>query len=188
MQLVDARLKGIEDDESGEIDDRADVEDVVGRGGGLNDEGLATKKRVVLEGLSKYPSRDPIELMRSLGGFDICAMTGAYLGAAIHRIPVVVDGVIAIAAALLAVKLVPEAKDFMFTSHRSQEGGYAAASKTLGIPPMYDLGMKLGEGSGCPIAFKIIEAAVAVINDMLSLEEAQVDGEYLKSLRGGGNF
>ena len=76
----------------------------------------------------------------------------------------------------------------MFTSHKSLEWGYAIASEMLGIEPMYDLGMKLGEGSGCPIAFKIIEAACAVINNMWSLEEAQVDSEYLEEFRKDGQF
>ena len=76
----------------------------------------------------------------------------------------------------------------MFTSHRSKEGGYALAAEALGIEPMYDLYMRLGEGSGCPIAFKIMEAACAVMNGMWSLEEAQVDSEYLEEFREDGQF
>ena len=170
---------------------------VAGRGGGLNDAGLARKAEVIDLGLKKYgfadgayrrDGKDPLELLACLGGYDIAAMAGAYLGAAAHRIPVVVDGVISIAAALVAREICPMAAGYMFTSHRSQESGYTAAAEALGIEPMFDLGMKLGEGSGCPIAFKIIEAAVTVMNDMWSLEEAQVDSEYLEELRGGDNF
>ena len=76
----------------------------------------------------------------------------------------------------------------MFASHKSLEGAYGAASELLGIEPMYDMGMKLGEGSGCPIAFKIIEAACAVMNNMWSLEEAQVDSKYLDEFRKDGQF
>ena len=115
-------------------------------------------------------------------------MTGAYLGAAINRLPVVIDGVISIVAALIAVAICPTVKDYLFTSHKSKEGGYMIASEILGIEPMYDLGMRLGEGSGCPIAFKIIEAAAAVMNGMKSLEEAQIDADYLDEFREDGQF
>ena len=183
-------------------------ENVAGRGGGLNDAGLTRKIEVIEQGLARYGfaedeagwpeslkavgrRRSPEETLRllsCLGGFDIAGMAGVYLAAAAERIPVVVDGVISIAAALAAMDICPNVQDYMFTSHRSQESGYAAAAKALSIEPMFDLGMKLGEGSGCPIAFKIIEAAVTVMNDMWSLEEAQVDSRYLEELRGGDNF
>ena len=182
------------------------VGDIVGRGGGLDDQGLAKKKQVIEEALIRYREiysaadstegtetpgilgLDPIELLRCVGGFDIAAMTGAYLGAAANRLPAVVDGVISIAAALIAVEICPLVKDYIFTSHKSREGGYALAADLLGISPMYDLDMRLGEGSGCPIAFKIIEAATAVINNMKSLDEAQVDGGYLDQFREEGQF
>ena len=173
------------------------INEIVGRGGGLSDEGLEIKKHIIAESLIKYKDEispekegviDPIGLLSTVGGYDIAGMVGVYLGAAIHRIPVVIDGVISIAAALLAVKIAPRAKDYMFTSHKSLEGAYGAASELLGIEPMYDLGMKLGEGSGCPIAFKIIEAACAVMNNMSSLEEAKVDAEYLNEFREDGQF
>jgi len=173
--------------------------DVVGRGGGLNDEGLAIKTDTVERALDMYGLREMgespntgcdfealIELTRSVGGFDICAMAGAYLGAAALRMPAVVDGFISIAAALVAKALAPDVADYLFTSHRSLESGYAIASRALGIEPMFDLGMKLGEASGCPIAFKIIEAACAVMNGMKSLDEAQVESGYLKQLKDEG--
>ena len=164
---------------------------IVGRGGGLNDQGLEKKKKVIKEGLEKYKSiyeNDPIALLQTLGGYEIAGMVGVYLGAAKNRIPVIIDGVISIAAALLAVEINPLVKDYMFASHSSQEGGYAVGKDLLGIEPMYDLGMKLGEGSGCPIAFKIIEAACAVMNNMWSLEEASVDSRYLEKLKEEGQF
>ena len=159
------------------------AEEVVGRGGGLNDESLKKKCKIVAEAVSKYDMPDPIDRAAAFGGYDICAMAGAFLGAAINRIPVVVDGYISIAAALLAAEIDPRVKDFMFTSHFSQEPGYKAAVKKLGIRPMFDLEMKLGEASGCPIAFKIMEAACAVMNEMKSLDEGQIDSEYLDELR-----
>lgn len=171
------------------------IERIVGRGGGLSDAGLAKKREVIEAALKKYESLytteegiDPIELLRCAGGFDIAGMVGAYIGAALHRIPAVVDGVISIAAALLAVEICPGVKDFLFTSHKSKEGGYMIAAELLGLEPMFDLGMRLGEGSGCPIAFKIIEAACAVMNGMKTLEEAQVDADYLDEFREDGQF
>ena len=144
---------------------------------------LSKKCKIVAEAVSKYDMPDPIDRAAAFGGYDICAMAGAFLGAAINRIPVVVDGYISIAAALLAAEIDPRVKDFMFTSHFSQEPGYKAAVKKLGIRPMFDLEMKLGEASGCPIAFKIMEAACAVMNEMKSLDEGQIDSEYLDELR-----
>ena len=173
------------------------INEIVGRGGGLSDEGLEIKKHVIAEALIKYKNEimagdetgiDPIGLLSSVGGFDIAGMVGVYLGAAANKIPAVIDGVISIAAALIAVEIEPKTKDYLFTSHKSYEGAYGPASSLLGIEPLYDLGMKLGEGSGCPIAFKIIEAACAVMNNMSSLEEAQVDAEYLNEFREDGQF
>lgn len=166
----------------------ADAADVVGRGGGLNDEGLARKTEVVNAAVAKYNCDDPIEVARRMGGFDILGMAGAYIGAAVYRIPVVADGFISVAAALLASEIAPQVKDFLFTSHKSQESGYSLAVGKLGIPPMFDLGMKLGEGSGCPIAFKIVEASLAAMNLMKSLEEGSIDAEYLEELRKNNDF
>ena len=171
------------------------IENIVGRGGGLSDIGLAKKCEVIKDALVKYEplylsdgELDAIELLSAVGGFDIAAMTGAYLGAAMHRIPAVIDGVISMAAALVATMICPTVKDYLFTSHKSKEGGYMVASEILGIEPMYDLGMRLGEGSGCPIAFKIIEAASAAMNGMKSLDEAKIDAEYLDEFREDGQF
>ena len=171
------------------------IENIVGRGGGLSDSGLAKKCEVIKDALVKYEplylsdgELDAIELLRAVGGFDIAAMTGAYLGAAMHRIPAVIDGVISMAAALVATMICPTVKDYLFTSHKSKEGGYMVASEILGIEPMYDLGMRLGEGSGCPIAFKIIEAASAAMNGMKSLDEAKIDAVYLDEFREDGQF
>lgn len=170
------------------------VEKIVGRGGGLSDKGLSKKKKIIEDAIKKYEPLymtngfDAIELLRTVGGFDIAGMVGVYIGAALYRIPVVIDGVISIAAALLAIRICPDVKNYLFASHKSKEGGYAVATELLGIEPMFDLGMRLGEGSGCPIAFKIIEAACAVINGMKTLEEAQVDAAYLDEFREDGQF
>ncbi len=156
---------------------------VVGRGGGLNDEGLAKKLKIVDDAVNSWCMGDPIEKLAKVGGFDICAMTGAFLGAAVHRIPVVIDGFISVVAACYAKELNPKVVNYMFASHKSYEIGYQSAMDRLGLIPMFDLGMRLGEGSGCPIAFKIIETAVASMNLMKSLEEASINGDYLEEIR-----
>ncbi len=161
----------------------AKAKDVVGRGGGLNDEGLAKKIRIVDDAVNSWCMGDPIEKLAKVGGYDICAMTGAFLGAGIYRIPVVIDGFISVVAACVAKELNPRVVDFMFASHKSYEIGYQIAMERLGLAPMFDLGMRLGEGSGCPIAFKIIETAIASMNLMKSLEEASVNGDYLEEIR-----
>ena len=158
---------------------------MVGRGGGINDEAFLRKKRVVARAIerAKVTADDPILLLSELGGFDIAAMAGAFIGGASMRIPVVVDGIISSAAACMAAKICPAAREYMVASHKSTEYGYAAAMKLLNLDPMFDLGMRLGEGSGCPIAFCVLEAACAVINDMATFDEADINDEYLDDIR-----
>lgn len=159
------------------------AEELVGRGGGLDDEGLSKKIKIVDDAVNSWCMDDPLEKLSKVGGYDICAMTGAFLGAGIYRIPVVIDGFISIVAACVARELNPQIKDFMFASHKSFEKGYTVAMDKLGLEPMFDLKMRLGEGSGCPIAFKIIEAACASMNLMKTLEEGSIDGDYLDVIR-----
>ncbi len=161
----------------------AKAEDLVGRGGGLNDEGLSKKVKIVKDAVNMYCMSDPIDKLANIGGFDICAMVGAFLGAAVNRMPVVIDGFISIVAACYARELNPRVVDYMFASHKSYEIGYTIAMDRLGLRPMFDLSMRLGEGSGCPIAFKIIETAVATMNIMKTLEEAAIDADYLEEIR-----
>ncbi|MBR0136188.1 MAG: nicotinate-nucleotide--dimethylbenzimidazole phosphoribosyltransferase [Clostridia bacterium] len=160
---------------------------VTGRGSGLTDEAYELKKRVIMDAISvNAPDpNDIIGVLSSVGGFDLCAMTGAFLGCAKNRIPAVVDGVISIAAALCAVRLCPAVKDHLFLSHVSTEPGYSAAAKELGLSPYLMLEMRLGEGSGCPIAFEIIKAACAVMRCMATFEEASINDGYLDSIRSG---
>ncbi len=160
------------------------AESATGRGSGLSDEALARKIRVVGEAVrlnSPDPS-DPVDVIAKVGGLDIAAMTGAYIGCAYHRLPAVADGFISVVAALSAVRLCPAARDFIFLSHASEEPGYKLAADELGISPFLLLGMRLGEGSGCPIAFEVIKAACAVMNGMATFSEASIDDGYLKNL------
>ena len=163
-------------------------EDVVGRGGGLNDEGLAKKIRIVDEANKDLDPADVTDILAKVGGFDICAMTGAFLGAAYYRIPVVIDGYISAVAALCAYRLAPKAVNFMFGSHQSKEKGYLIAIDALGVKPYFNLGMRLGEGSGCPISFKIIETACAAMNGMATFAEGAIDADYLEEGKKGNFF
>lgn len=146
----------------------ADLDLVVGRGAGLSDEGLARKKEVIRRAveLNRPDPADPVDVVAKVGGFDIAGLLGCYLGAAAHRVPIVIDGFIAGAAALAAVRLQPAVKDFLFTSHGSAEPGTALVSRLLGLDPILDLRMRLGEGTGCALAFHVIEAATKIINEM----------------------
>lgn len=126
---------------------------------------------------------DPIDVLCKVGGFDLCAMTGVFLGAAHARLPVVVDGFISIVAALCAARLCENARGFFFGSHVSYERGYKIAEQLLGLQPCLQLGMRLGEGSGCPLAFRVIEAACAVISTMATFPEAAIDDTYLTEIR-----
>ena len=168
----------------------ASVEAVTGRGGGLTDEAFSKKKRVIEKALALHEpdKNDPIEVLSKVGGFDLCAMTGVFLGAAASRLPVVVDGFISIVAALCAARLSPDAKAYFIGSHRSFEIGYRLAEQELGLHPCLDLGMRLGEGSGCPIAFRVVEAACAVMCTMATFPEAAIDDTYLTDIRAKDSF
>ena len=167
---------------------RKSGEEVVGRGGGLNDEGFAKKIRIVDEAIRGLDPADVLSILAKVGGFDICAMTGAFLGAAYYRIPVVIDGYISAVAALCAYRLAPKAVNFMFGSHLSKEKGYVIAMNALDIKPYFNLGMRLGEGSGCPISFKIIETACAAMNGMATFAEGAIDADYLEEGKKGNFF
>lgn len=161
------------------------VEDVVGRGAGITDEAFEKKKRVIKAAIeiNNPIKEDPIDVVSKVGGFDIAAMAGVFLGAAYYKIPVVIDGFISAVAALVAYRLNPKSKDYMFTSHDSKELGYKTAMKELGLSSMLNLDMGLGEGSGCPLAFSIIDSACAVMNNMATFEEAEINDSYLDELK-----
>ena len=163
-------------------------DDVVGRGGGLNDDGLAKKIRIVDEAIGGLDPSDVLGILAKVGGFDICAMVGAFLGAAYYRMPVVIDGYISAVAALAASRLAPKTVNYMFGSHQSKEKGYLVAMDALGVQPYFNLGMRLGEGSGCPISFNIIETACATMNGMATFAEGAIDADYLEEGKKGNFF
>lgn len=177
-----------------------DAEETVGRGGGVNDTGFARKKEIVNKASEAYREKggiavsgekapaEMIEALAQMGGFDICAMTGAFLGAAKNRMPVVIDGYISVVAALAAYIICPDARDYMIASHKSFERGYAMAVEMLELKPFMALDMRLGEGSGCPVAFKIIKGACDVMANMATFEEAAIDDNYLEEIRSEDRF
>ena len=167
-----------------------DVESVTGRGGGITDAGFLKKKQVIKAAIevNQPDAGDVLDVLAKVGGFDIAAMCGAFMGAAATRRPVVIDGFISAVAALCAYKLCPNVRGYLVPSHASYEIGYKLAMDAMGLEPMFLLGMRLGEGSGCPLTFEILDAACAVINDMATFEQAGIDDGYLDEIREGDNF
>ena len=167
-----------------------DVEAVTGRGGGITEESFRKKKAVIRTAIEvNRPDRDDVVgVLSKVGGFDLAAMCGAFLGAAAALRPAVIDGLISAAAALCAVRLCPNVRGYLVPSHASFEIGYRLAMEAMDLRPLFDLGMRLGEGSGCPLAFQVLDAACAVINDMATFDEAGINDDYLDEIRRGDQF
>ena len=168
----------------------ADVDKVTGRGGGITEESFRKKKAVIRTAIAvNRPNRDDvIDVLAKVGGFDLAAMCGAFLGAAASRRAAVIDGFISAVAALCAVRLCPLVRGYLIPSHASFEIGYRLAMEELALRPLFDLGMRLGEGSGCPLAFQVLDAACAVMNNMASFDEAGINDDYLEEIRQGDQF
>ena len=168
----------------------ADVDAVTGRGGGITDQSFQKKKQVIQTAIeiNQPDKQDVIDVLSKVGGFDLAAMCGAFIGCAATRCPVVIDGFISAVAALCAYKLCPNAVHYFIPSHASYEIGYQLAMDAMNLTPIFLLGMRLGEGSGCPLAFEILSAACAVINDMATFDEAGINDDYLEEIRQGDKF
>ena len=161
----------------------AEVETVTGRGGGVTDESFLRKKAIIRQAIEvNRPDRDdPVDVLSKVGGFDLAAMCGAFLGAAATSR---ISGV----AALCAVRLCLRVRDYLVPSHASFEIGYRLAMESMNLEPLFLLGMRLGEGSGCPLAFQVLSAACAVMNDMATFDQAGIDDGYLDKIRQGDQF
>jgi len=148
----------------------------VGRGAGLDDSGLARKRAVVARALELHrpTSLDPLGTLAALGGFEIAGLVGVALEAARSRVPVLVDGFISSAAALAAARIAPGIEGFMIAAHRSAEPGHRAALEALGLEPLLELGMRLGEGTGAALAMTLLEASTRVLREMATFEGAGV--------------
>jgi nicotinate-nucleotide--dimethylbenzimidazole phosphoribosyltransferase len=153
------------------------VADLVGRGTGLDDQGVERKRLVLERAAARTPDRlNGPTALREYGGFEIAAITGAMIAAAEARRLVLVDGYIASVAALVAIDSAPHITGALVFAHCSAEHGHAAVLEALGVEPLLDLGMRLGEGTGALLAWPLVKAAAAMLNDMASFDSAQVSG------------
>ncbi len=155
------------------------VETVTGRGTGLDDAGLTRKIEQIKKALDiNKPDRgDAIDILAKIGGFEIGGIAGAILAAAAHRIPVVVDGFIAGAAALIAYELSPRVKEYSIASHLSVEAGHRAILDYMGLVPLLNLNMRLGEGTGAALGMGIVDASCKILREMATFEAAGVAGK-----------
>lgn len=152
------------------------VEEVTGRGTGLDDRGLARKVAVIERAIAvnRPDPRDPLDALTKLGGYEISGLVGVILKGAAERVPVVIDGFISGAAALVAVRLCPAARAYLLAAHRSAEPGHRAVLEALDLTPLLDLGLRLGEGTGAVLAMHLVDAALALLDEMATFEEAGV--------------
>lgn len=160
------------------------IEPLVGRGAGLSDADFFHKVSVIEQALHLHqpdPS-DVIDVLAKVGGLDLATMTGVYLGAAANHLPVAIDGFISVVAALCAVRLAPAVRDYLFASHQSFERGYGVAIRELGLSTPLKLDMRLGEGSGCPLLFALMDAAIAIYHQMGTFSAGGIDLEYTEEI------
>jgi len=152
------------------------VEDVTGRGTGIDDKTLAHKVSVIKRSIeiNKPVSDDAIDVLYKIGGFEIGGLAGVILAAASKRIPVIVDGFISGAAALIACQLEPRVRDYMIAAHCSVERGHRAILDYLGLKPLLDLNLRLGEGTGAALGMNIVEAAAKILTEMATFQSASV--------------
>lgn len=150
--------------------------EVTGRGTGIGDEALENKIRVIEKALNvnQPDPGDPLDVLAKVGGFEIGGIAGLILGAAYYKTPVLVDGFISSAGALLASKLAPACIDYMIAGHQSLEYGHRVMLEEVGLKPLLNLNLRLGEGTGAALAMNIVESAAQVINKMLTFEDAGV--------------
>lgn len=154
-------------------------EQVTGRGAGLSDEGLARKTEVVREAISKNSpdAGDAVDVLSKVGGFDIAGMTGLFIGGAYYRVPIIIDGMISSVAALIAKRLAPSCTDYMIASHMSKEPAAVAVMAELGLTPLLNINMALGEGTGAVSIMPLIDMALAIYYDMPTFNELGME-EY----------
>lgn len=149
------------------------LQEMVGRGTGIDDQGLVNKRETIQRGIqvNQPDAKDGVDVLSKVGGFEIGGIAGCILAGAFHHRPVVIDGFISTAGALVAHSLCPHVTDYLFAGHCSEEPGHIGMLNYLGLKPILDLGMRLGEGTGGALAMNIMEAAVRVFNEVLTFEE-----------------
>jgi nicotinate-nucleotide--dimethylbenzimidazole phosphoribosyltransferase len=149
---------------------------ITGHGTGIDEATRQHKVAIIEKALVANPvaGKSALEILAALGGFEIAGLAGVVLGAACSRVPVVLDGFIASTAALCAAKIAPKAAQYVIASHRSVEVGHRLVLQTLGCEPLFDMAMRLGEGTGAALAMPIVEGALRILHEMASFDEAQV--------------
>ncbi len=152
------------------------VEEITGRGTGIDDKALLHKIKVIEKALTvnRPDPKDAIDVLSKVGGFEIAGLAGIILAAASKRVPVIIDGFISGVAALVAYNIAPRTKDYMIASHCSVEKGHKIVLEELGLKPVLDLNLRLGEGTGAALALCIVEAAVKILAEMATFESAKV--------------
>jgi nicotinate-nucleotide--dimethylbenzimidazole phosphoribosyltransferase len=152
------------------------VAQVVGRGTGIDDQGLARKIQVIEQALviNQPNPKEAMDVLQKVGGLEIAGLAGVMIAAAQYRIPIVVDGFISTAAAMIAVGLAPSVRDYLLGAHQSVEIGHQAMLKHLGLTPLLDLNLRLGEGTGAALAFHLVEASTRILREMATFDEAGV--------------
>ena len=155
------------------------VAEVTGRGTGIDDKGLKNKIELIEKGiaLNKPDKSDALDVLSKVGGFEIGGLAGVILGGAMRKVPVVIDGFISTAAALIAVNIEPGAREYLIASHNSVENGHRHALEYLQLKPILNLELRLGEGTGAALAMNIIEASVKILNEMATFERAGVSNK-----------
>jgi len=155
------------------------VASVTGRGTGVDDAGLAHKVQVIEQAiaLNNPNPQDALDVLCKVGGLEIAGLAGVMIAAASRRIPVVVDGFISTAAAMIAVGLVPDVRNYLFSAHQSVEIGHQAMLQHLGLNPLLNLNLRLGEGTGAALVFHLIEASAQILREMATFAEAGVSSE-----------
>lgn len=152
------------------------LEDITGRGTGINDDVWKNKIQVIRDSIeaNKPDPSDPIDVLSKVGGAEIGGIAGLIIGAAANKVPVVIDGFISTAGALIAYLIEPKTKDYMFAAHMSQEIGHKSILEKIGLRPILDLDLRLGEGTGAALAMLVIEAGLKIYKEMATFEEAAV--------------
>ena len=163
----------------GTVFTKTPLEEMVGRGTGVDDRSLVKKRKAIQKGIdiNRPDIKDGIDVLSKVGGFEIGGIAGSILSGAYHGHPVVIDGFISTAGALVAHALCPAVTDYLFAGHCSEETGHRVMLKYLGLQPVLDLGMRLGEGSGGALAMGIIEGAIKIFTDMLTFDQAGVSNK-----------
>lgn len=158
-----------------------EVAELTGRGAGLSDSGLVRKRQVIEEALEKYQLRgsDVLKVLHTVGGLDIAGLAGVCIGGAIYHIPVVLDGVISLVAALVADRLLPGVRDYLLPSHMGKEPAVRRLLESLELKPVIDAGLALGEGTGAVMMFSLLDMAMAVYEEGSTFEDIEIE-QYLR--------